>query len=181
MKQIIQPDVIPAQHSQTTVPPPAAFTNDFVEEPIEEPQDVIVKPPDEQLYSNVNKTVAQETNIKSVELINDHQQINEPQSPIKEQQQLTQEQIEHIDPIYQNQEDLTEYIEDTGVKAVRFVVTSLFYDLLYYSILTQVAMYDYQAAADDEISFDPDDIITHIEQVIQHFDLFSFVKNAIFI
>lgn len=26
-------------------------------------------------------------------------------------------------------------------------------------------MYDYQAAADDEISFDPDDLITHIEQV----------------
>lgn len=30
----------------------------------------------------------------------------------------------------------------------------------------KVAMYDYQAAADDEISFDPDDVITHIEQVI---------------
>lgn len=29
----------------------------------------------------------------------------------------------------------------------------------------KVAMYDYQAAADDEISFDPDDLITHIEQV----------------
>lgn len=31
--------------------------------------------------------------------------------------------------------------------------------------LTAIALYDYQAAADDEISFDPDDIITHIEQV----------------
>lgn len=124
-KQIIQPDVIPAQHSQTTVPPPAAFTNDFADEPVEEPEDVIVQPPDEQLYSNVNKTVAQEAKIKSVEVISDHQQINEPQSPIKEpQQQLTQEQIEHIDPIYQNQEDLTEYIEDTGVKAVIFVATN---------------------------------------------------------
>jgi len=144
-KPIIQPDVIPTQHSQAAVPPPAAFKNDFVEDPMEEPEDEIVRPPAEELYSNVDKIVAQETKAKSVELINDHQQTNVPQSPIKEQQQITQDQSEHIDPIYQNQEDLTEYIEDTGVKAV--------------------AMYDYQAAADDEISFDPDDTITHIEQI----------------
>lgn len=48
-------------------------------------------------------------------------------------------------------------------------------------LLTQVAMYDYQAAADDEISFDPDDTITHIEQVTQYFTLFGFIKFAIFI
>lgn len=33
-------------------------------------------------------------------------------------------------------------------------------------------MYDYQAAADDEISFDPDDVITHIEQVETDFVAF---------
>lgn len=42
-------------------------------------------------------------------------------------------------------EDLSEYIDDTGVRAT--------------------ALYDYQAAAEDEISFDPDDLITHIEMV----------------
>ncbi|KAF2905163.1 hypothetical protein ILUMI_01009 [Ignelater luminosus] len=31
--------------------------------------------------------------------------------------------------------------------------------------LTAVALYDYQAGADDEISFDPDDIITHVEKI----------------
>merc|ERR1712018_1122976 len=31
--------------------------------------------------------------------------------------------------------------------------------------LTAIALYDYQAAADDEISFDPNDIITNIEMV----------------
>lgn len=41
--------------------------------------------------------------------------------------------------------DLAEYIEDTGLKAT--------------------ALYDYEATADDEISFDPNDIITHIEQI----------------
>lgn len=47
--------------------------------------------------------------------------------------------------IYQNAQDLAECIDDTGMRAV--------------------ALYDYEAAADDEISFDPDDMITHIEQV----------------
>lgn len=41
--------------------------------------------------------------------------------------------------------DLSEYIEDTKVRAL--------------------ALYDYQASAEDEISFDPNDIISHIEQV----------------
>lgn len=41
--------------------------------------------------------------------------------------------------------DLAEYIEDTKIRAI--------------------ALYDYQAQAEDEISFDPNDVITHIEQV----------------
>lgn len=41
--------------------------------------------------------------------------------------------------------DLAEYIEDTNIQAV--------------------ALYDYQASAEDEISFDPNDVITHIEKV----------------
>ena len=32
--------------------------------------------------------------------------------------------------------------------------------------LTAVAIYDYQKNDDDEISFEPDDIITNIEQVV---------------
>lgn len=43
------------------------------------------------------------------------------------------------------QEEEEEEIIDTGLRAV--------------------ALYDYQAAAEDEISFDPDDPITHIEMV----------------
>ncbi len=44
--------------------------------------------------------------------------------------------------------------------------------------MVAVALYDYQAADEDEISFDPNDVITHIEQVI--FCLigeFSLLKN----
>ncbi len=39
-------------------------------------------------------------------------------------------------------------------------------------------MYDYQAAADDEISFDPDDLITHIEQV-NFFKVFEFFWSLV--
>ena len=46
---------------------------------------------------------------------------------------------------YNFQEDFDDNFENTGV--------------------TALALYDYQAAADDEISFDPNDIITNIEMV----------------
>lgn len=77
---------------------------------------------EEQLYANIQ-----------AEPVRNVTTTNEEYSPIQS------------DPIYQNQDDLLDLIEDTGVKAI--------------------ALYDYQAAADDEISFDPDDIITHIEQI----------------
>lgn len=39
--------------------------------------------------------------------------------------------------------------------------------------VTASALYDYQAAADDEISFDPNDIITNIEMVSVFFFFLS--------
>lgn len=53
--------------------------------------------------------------------------------------------------------DLAEYIEDTKIRAI--------------------ALYDYQASAEDEISFDPNDIITHIEQV-KHLKL-KYIKRRL--
>lgn len=64
-----------------------------------------------------------------------------PAMTSSEDQQPSSGQFASIPP----NEDLSEYIEDTGVRAN--------------------ALYDYQAAAEDEISFDPDDLITHIEMV----------------
>lgn len=127
-KAVVQPDIIPAQHSQPAVPPPAAFTNDLVAESVAQSDNTIAEPPPEELYSNVDKRHVEEAavNVKSVDLI--EETVHEPQSPTKEQISPTKVQAasaeipqatEHIDPIYQNQEDLTEYIEDTGVKAVR--------------------------------------------------------------
>lgn len=112
---IVQPDVIPTKVT---------------------PQQHTVSPDvgqEEQLYANVQATAAVAEPIPmtttSAPVVYDEQ----PQEAVVSE------------PIYQNQEDLSEYIEDTGLKAI--------------------ALYDYQAAADDEISFDPDDAITHIEMV----------------
>ncbi|KAL3280025.1 hypothetical protein HHI36_017532 [Cryptolaemus montrouzieri] len=72
------------------------------------------------------------------------QQTNLPQLPEEPPQE-----VNGASPEYTVEEDedylLQNEIIDTGISAI--------------------ALYDYQAAADDEISFDPDDIITHIEQV----------------
>lgn len=57
----------------------------------------------------------------------------------------TEESSENIPEAYEVEDYTKEEILNTGVSAV--------------------ALYDYQAAADDEISFDPDDVITHIEKV----------------
>uniref|UniRef100_A0A8C6M8B6 Cortactin n=1 Tax=Nothobranchius furzeri TaxID=105023 RepID=A0A8C6M8B6_NOTFU len=50
-----------------------------------------------------------------------------------------------VSDLYQSPDEPYDYSEDLGV--------------------TAVALYDYQAAGDDEISFDPDDIITNIEMI----------------
>ncbi|XP_055850988.1 src substrate cortactin [Episyrphus balteatus] len=73
------------------------------------------------------------------------QPISEPIYQNQEEAQLTDtHQAQNVESIYANTDNL-DYIEDTGIKAT--------------------ALYDYQAADDDEISFDPDDIITHIEMI----------------
>lgn len=46
--------------------------------------------------------------------------------------------------------------------------------------LTAVALYDYQAGADDEISFDPEDIITHVETVsLKNEEIIIFLMRTI--
>lgn len=66
-----------------------------------------------------------------------------------EEEDSPTESSENIPEAYEVEDYTKEEILNTGVSAV--------------------ALYDYQAAADDEISFDPDDIITHIEKVCNFF------------
>lgn len=72
----------------------------------------------------------------------EQQYANLPKQPVA----VTEEQSAGTTAIVGTEDcDLSEYIEDTKVRAI--------------------ALYDYQATAEDEISFDPNDVITHIEQV----------------
>lgn len=96
----------------------------------------------DRIYSNV-------VEIKTIP--KEKEEILEEQSPTEE--------TSGAGAIYANDgEDLSQYIEDTGVVAI--------------------ALYDYQAAAEDEISFDPEDVISHIEMV-KLFLFFSFFKFLI--
>lgn len=143
---LAQPDVIPTNivaaapvtPQPEEVPPPAQFINDqpqptvtpdFVSQPEAAP--VL-----EDIYANVQRN---ESASKA-----DHDPVHENGSSA-----AAPAAIDDTEAIYQNQQDLAEYIEDTGIRAV--------------------ALYDYEAAAEDEISFDPDDLITHIEQVYESF------------
>lgn len=138
-----QPDVIPLQRESVpapemieTLPPPAAFENvpdDLPAKSYESngtstaiPAPVV----EEQIYSNINYEPAADTS----------------HSASGQTQASEEEQLAYVTALVgDEQHDLTEYIEDTGLKAI--------------------ALYDYEATADDEISFDPNDIITHIEQI----------------
>lgn len=111
-----------ATPSVVDVVPPVPASNDYVVEE-EEEEKVIVE--------TVKEAVVEHRS-------------TEPQQTEEElvaREQPSSGQFQSLPP----NEDLSEYIEDTGVRAT--------------------ALYDYQAAAEDEISFDPDDLITHIEMV----------------
>ncbi|XP_066153204.1 src substrate cortactin isoform X2 [Euwallacea fornicatus] len=71
------------------------------------------------------------------------------QPPIKEYSQVV------LAPVVQQQSPTTEQGEVEYFTQDEIVDTGI----------TAVALYDYQAAADDEISFDPDNLITHIEKI----------------
>lgn len=73
-----------------------------------------------------------------------------------EEEDSPTESSENIPEAYEVEDYTKEEILNTGVSAV--------------------ALYDYQAAADDEISFDPDDIITHIEKVWTFFFSLANIK-----
>lgn len=127
MPVLAQPDVIPTNvvipapltPQPDEVPPPAQFVNDQPPEPIQATTTTQIA---ESIYANIQRQSADEIPENGASVTADN-----------------------AEAIYQNQQDLADYIEDTGIRAI--------------------ALYDYESAAEDEISFDPDDLITHIEQV----------------
>ncbi|CAH0553266.1 unnamed protein product [Brassicogethes aeneus] len=79
-----------------------------------------------------------------------------------------EEEVPEINNEAQNSESIygnVEILRQQAEQAVEQNVEEIYSDEIVDTGLTAVALYDYQAAADDEVSFDPDDIITHIEQI----------------
>lgn len=141
VKSVQQPDVIP-------IIKPIIKTTETVFE--EKPSPEEDHRPDEQPVKKVSvKFQPQEDDDDSDRIYSNVVEIK--QTIPKEKEEILEEQSPSEETsgavIYANEgEDLSQYIEDTGVVAV--------------------ALYDYQAAAEDEISFDPEDVISHIEMVI---------------
>lgn len=139
---LAQPDVIPTHvviqppltPQPEEVPPPAQFVNDHPSEVEDIHSPATTTQIAEGIYANIQR--------QSVDAAHEN---GAPPAATSAP--------DSSDAIYQNQQDLAEYIEDTGIRAI--------------------ALYDYEAAAEDEISFDPDDLITHIEQVRSHFNVFN--------
>lgn len=139
-KELSQPDVIPQQRE--SVPPPEIIETlpppaAFGNAPEELPRN----------SHDTNGTAAIAPPIIDEQIYSNvgYDQQAEPvashQNPISEEDQMA-----YVTALIgDEQHDLSKYIENTGIKAI--------------------ALYDYQATAEDEISFDPNDIITHIERV----------------
>lgn len=126
--KVVQPDVIPAKEPEPVREPEPEPQPQPQPQPSISPEPTKTLPIEEVEYSTVAETKAEEPS-----------HIVEPPTQFTGQSQPTEP------AAVITQDDITEYIEDTGIKAI--------------------ALYDYQAAADDEISFDPDDLITHIEMI----------------
>ncbi|KAM9860906.1 src substrate cortactin [Aulostomus maculatus] len=98
-----------------------------------------VHPTDEPTYKNIEEAANDGTGEENGE------QLYEVEPPSKYTQQEEEDLYQTPQETAAEDAQQYEYSEDLGV--------------------TAVALYDYQAAGDDEISFDPDDIITNIEMI----------------
>lgn len=132
------PDII------SSVEPPKAFIQPKEIPPVEEfipfkevyaPVKEVEAPVQEELYANVESVLASGNNGNGV---TQAEEINQ-----SEQELIEQLKSDNIEEVAEEQFILSP--DEPGIVAY--------------------ALYDYQAAADDEISFDPNDEITHIEMI----------------
>lgn len=145
------PEPVVVTPAVAAVQPPDLIPAVEVQKEVERVKSVVVPdiaPPIVVEQTPVAATVKAEEKIEKVAVVSEpiYQNREEAQASDAQQhqQQLQQQQAQIVESIYANTDNL-DYIEDTGIKAT--------------------ALYDYQAADEDEISFDPDDIITHIEMI----------------
>lgn len=140
------PDLIPSIEIQTVATPPEVQSPEPPHHSTDANTSVVQDQEPEPFYQNQSE-IQQQSIPKSPEpsLHQQEQQHQQCPAQINDIAQQQQEHLDNNDVIYANSDNLADYIEDTHIHAI--------------------ALYDYQANDDDEISFDPDDTITHIEMV----------------
>jgi cortactin len=114
----------------------------YLEQTASVPQEVVQPQPEPQARSSI-----QEAPLSPQSAVPPQPTAPAPQSPVMPQSSVSDIPVErHMVQTQPTEEEVeANNIEDTGYSAI--------------------ALYDYQAAADDEISFDPDDIITNVEMI----------------
>ncbi|EDV48305.1 hematopoietic lineage cell-specific protein [Drosophila erecta] len=139
------PDVVPQIEVETVATPPSSEPQSPVNVPTPHPEVQAQVQPEPQPPADPEPVVEEEP------LYQNQAEIKSA-SPLPPTNGTTSEAVAPSsgatvpeEAIYANSDNLADYLEDTGIHAI--------------------ALYDYQAADDDEISFDPDDVITHIEKI----------------
>lgn len=116
------------------------------------------------------QTIETPTEIKTVQ-----SQVQEELELLRQLQQQKQE--DDDDNVYDNVEPKNDYYEQVDNTSPTessenipeaYEVEDFTKEEILNTGVSAIALYDYQAVADDEISFDPDDIITHIEKVCEN-------------
>ncbi|KAJ6667104.1 hypothetical protein lerEdw1_017082 [Lerista edwardsae] len=91
---------------------------------------------------------------------NNYSTVQEPETNNKAEESDYQEAISQREPEYES-----ETVYEVAGAGNQYQADENTYDYENDLGITAIALYDYQAAGDDEISFDPDDIITNIEMI----------------
>ncbi|EDW16039.1 hematopoietic lineage cell-specific protein [Drosophila mojavensis] len=141
------PDVVPQIEIETVATPPSSEPQspahvaavEQTPEPHSQPPVQVQSQPEPQAELEQEPLYQNQAELKSVS------PLPAAQSPIPEAASAAAANGTSEEAIYANSDNLADYLEDTGIHAI--------------------ALYDYQAADDDEISFDPDDVVTHIEKI----------------
>ncbi|XP_022919556.2 src substrate cortactin [Onthophagus taurus] len=126
----------------------------------------------EQFTSNVT----QENIVhKSSEITKELEQLKQSQSIQQEEQNIEKEQDKTLESKKIISQEIQQEISTKMTPQVKEEVKEEVEDVEYHEEyqeediidtgLTAIAQYDYQAAAEDEISFDPEDVITHVQTI----------------
>lgn len=158
---IVTPVVVPEPTVTPTSEPvkPDIISSTEQRNSFDQPEITQVSVPEPQKHEKYHQEVQQyeeqpqEPQVDVVQHYQEQPDLVEPPQQFIEQHQETPEVI--------SEEVLIEQLKNdqVGVEEEQFVLSPD------NPGVTAIALYDYQAAADDEISFDPDDLITHIDMI----------------